>query len=129
MKQSELNYHLKKKDAHVFGKSFLAVSWQALNLASYQLTKQMSSFSKKGKKKTLLRVLLFRVQTKQTPVHNNEPASERNIYIHKNLMYFHGLAIRLRVMSPKRKKEKREGERDSSRKETQRSPLAQRSVS
>lgn len=26
--------------------------------------------------KTLLRMLLFRVQTKQTPVHNNEPAND-----------------------------------------------------
>lgn len=33
--------------------------------------------------KTLLRGLLFRVQTKQTPVHNNEPANERNIHTQK----------------------------------------------
>lgn len=35
------------KKHFAFGKSFLTASWLALSLASYQLTKQMSSFSKK----------------------------------------------------------------------------------
>lgn len=48
-------------------------------LLATQQTKQMSSFSREGGKKTLLRTLLFRLQTKQTPVHNNEPADHRQI--------------------------------------------------
>lgn len=41
-------------------------------------------------------MLLFRVQTKQTPVHNNEPANDREIYIQ------HGMNVDLAgEMSPR----------------------------
>lgn len=54
-----------------------------LNLACYQQTKQMSPFSKKERKKKNFAscVLLFRVQTKQTPVHNNEPSRDGKLYV------------------------------------------------
>lgn len=65
-----------------------------MNLASYQLTKQMSSFSRK-KKKTLLRMLLFRVQTKQTPVHNNKPANDPKIYTQ------HGMNVDSLAINPR----------------------------
>lgn len=51
--------------------------------------------------KTLLRVLLFRVQTKQTHVHNNAPANDRKIYI-QHRMNVDWLAICLRVVSFKK---------------------------
>lgn len=50
-----------------------------LELASYPANKTDELFQQRGGKKTLLRTLLFRLQTKQTPLHNNEPADHRQI--------------------------------------------------
>lgn len=77
-------------------KSFLTVGW-LLDLASYPANKTDELFQQK----TLLRMLLFRVQTKQTPVHNNEPANDRKIYIQHD-MNVDQVAICLRVMSFKK---------------------------
>lgn len=68
-------------------------------LASYPANKTDELFQQK--KKTLLRMLLFRVQTKQTPVHNNEPAADRQIYTRHDINVGR-VAICLRVCALQR---------------------------
>lgn len=70
---------LTKKSTFVFGEiCFLNGKLAAVESRQLPANKTDELFQQK----TLLRVLLFRVQTKQTPVHNNEPANDRKKYIY-----------------------------------------------
>lgn len=66
-----------------------------MDLASYPANKTDELFQQK---KTLLRTLLFRVQTKQTAVQNNEPANDQKIYTQHD-MDVDQVAMCLRVLS------------------------------
>lgn len=84
--------------ADLFFFLFFTASWLALNLASYQLTKQMSSFSKK----LCFVCSCFECKLSKLPFTTmSQPTTE--IYIHiQHRMNVDWLAISLRVMSFKK---------------------------
>lgn len=59
--------------------------WLAVGARQLPSKQNRWALSAERGEKTLLRTLLFRLQTKQTPLHNNEPADHRQINIRHDI--------------------------------------------